>query len=78
MSYHYMRANILGAGLRRQLIEKEKLREEIEQEGKFKAPVWAGKQKGFSKGVGTSQQRPETEGFRGSRGPCRPKSAPCD
>ena len=24
-------------------IEKEKLREEIKQEGKFKAPVWAGK-----------------------------------
>ena len=36
-------------------IEKEKLREEIEQEGKFKALVWAGKQKGFSKRVGTSQ-----------------------
>ena len=50
-------------------IEKEKLREEIEQEGKFKTLVWAGKQKGFSKGAGTSQQRPETGGFRGSRGP---------
>ena len=50
-------------------IEKEKLREEIEQEGKFKAPVWAGKQKGFSKGASTSQQRSEIEGFRGSRGP---------
>ena len=37
------------------VIEKEKLREEIEQEGKFKAPVWAGKQRGFSKGAGTSQ-----------------------
>ena len=38
-------------------------------QGKFKAPVWVGKQKGFSKGAGTSQQRPETGGFRGSRGP---------
>ena len=35
--------------------EKEKLREEIEQEGKFKAPVWVGKKKGFSKGASTSQ-----------------------
>ena len=42
-------------------IEKEKLREEIEQEGKFKAPVWAGKQKGFSKGAGTSHQRQRLE-----------------
>ena len=50
-------------------IEKEKLREEIEQEGKFKAPLWAGKKKGFSKGAGTSQQRLETGEFRGSRGP---------
>ena len=63
-------------------IEKEKLKEEIEQEGKFKAPVWAGKQRGFSKGAGTSQQRPETGGFRGSRGPWtwsstyRPQSSP--
>ena len=50
-------------------IEKEKLREEIEQEGKFKAPVWARKQMSFSKGASTSQQRSETGGFRGSRGP---------
>ena len=35
-------------------IEKEKLREEIEQEGKFKASVWVGKQMGFSKGASTS------------------------
>ena len=36
-------------------IEKKKLREEIEQEGKFKASVWAEKKKEFSKGAGTSQ-----------------------
>ena len=50
-------------------IEKEKLRDEIEQEGKFKATVWAGKQKGFNKGAGTSQQRSEIGGFRGNKGP---------
>ena len=50
-------------------IEKEKLREEIEQESKFKTLIWAGKQKGFSKETGTSQQRSDTRGFRGSRGP---------
>ena len=50
-------------------IEKEKLREEIEQEGKFKALVWARNKTGFNKGAGTSQQRLETAGFRGSRGP---------
>ena len=37
-------------------IEKEKLREEIEQEGKSKALVWAGRQKGFNKGIGTSHR----------------------
>ena len=50
-------------------IKKEKLREKIEQEGKFKAPVWARKQKEFNKGASTSQKKPETRGFRGSRGP---------
>ena len=50
-------------------IEKEKLREEIEQEGKFKALVWARKQKKFSKGAGTSQQRSNIGGFRGNKGP---------
>ena len=45
------------------------MREETEQEGKFKAPVWARKQMSFNKGAGTSQQRSEIGGFRGSRGP---------
>ena len=35
-------------------IEKDKLREEIEQESKLKALIWIGEQKGFGKGAGTS------------------------
>ncbi|XP_025014399.1 uncharacterized protein LOC112536061 [Ricinus communis] len=50
-------------------IEKEKLREEIEQESKLKASVWIRKQKGFNTGASTSQQRSEIGGPRGSIGP---------
>ncbi|XP_050233185.1 uncharacterized protein LOC126681675 [Mercurialis annua] len=47
-------------------IEKEKLREELEQESKQKAFVWTEKQGGFNKGTSSFQQRKSNTG--GSRG----------
>ncbi|XP_055959742.1 uncharacterized protein LOC130014822 [Mercurialis annua] len=51
-------------------IEKEKLREELEQESKQKASVWTGKQGGFNKGTSSFQQRKsDIGGSRGNRIP---------
>ena len=49
-------------------IKKEKLKEEVEQEGKYKAPVWIMNKKEFSKGASISQQRPEIEESKDNRG----------